>query len=274
MIELAPHHKNGLPLNSPILLAGGSAGYGEAIHPAIETSRLGAVVVGPITRRSIRGSDSPRMAETFGGVVLNMGLQNRGVSAVVKNFARLWPRLGCPVIAQIADTNSEDAGATARRLAQRDGLLGLELCLGPNAAPGSLRPLLRGLGRAADLPVLVKLPLPVNTELALAAAEAGADGLVVGSPPPAAGFHAPGALVRGSLFGPGVFAHMLDGLAKVADTVPGLPLIACGGIHSPAHVRQCLALGASAVQLDSLLWVEPDGVRRLLDIRDWRREIG
>ncbi|MGB5049885.1 MAG: hypothetical protein WBO46_13170, partial [Caldilineaceae bacterium] len=111
MIELAPQHKIGLPVTSPILLAGGSAGYGEAIHPGIETARLGAIVIGPITRRSIRGSEPPRLAETSGGFVLHTGLQNRGVSAVIKNFARLWPRLGCPVIAQIADNTAEAAAS-------------------------------------------------------------------------------------------------------------------------------------------------------------------
>ena len=74
MIELAPRHKIGLPVDSPILLAAGSVGFGEAIHPAIDTNRLGGIVVGPITRHSIRGSDTPRMAETDGGFVLQTGL--------------------------------------------------------------------------------------------------------------------------------------------------------------------------------------------------------
>lgn len=271
MIELAPRHKIGLPVDSPLLLAAGSVGFGEAIHPAIDTSRLGGIVVGPITRHSIRGSDTPRMAETSGGFVLHTGLQNRGVSAVIKNFARLWSRLGCPVIAQIADNSPEEAGSTARRLAQTDGLMGLELRLSPHAQPGELRPLLRAIRRSADLPLWVKLPLENIEELAQAAAAAGTDGLVIASPLAGAGLAgagltSPGTLVRGELFGPAAFAPMLAALHSVAEMALDLPLIACGGIHTPQQMRHALAAGASAVQLDSVVWVEPDMLGRLLGI--------
>lgn len=268
MIELAPRHKIGLPVDSPILLAAGSVGFGEAIHPAIDTNRLGGIVVGPITRHSIRGSDTPRMAETDGGFVLQTGLQNRGVSAVVKNFARLWPRLGCPVIAQIADDSPEEAASTARRLAQVDGLMGLELRLSPHAEPGELRPLLRTIRRSADLPLWVKLPLTGIADLAQAAATAGADALVIASPPLGAGVTGQSAFVRGDLFGPAAFAPMLAALVTVAELALELPLIACGGIHTPQQVRQTLAAGAVAVQLDSVVWVEPGAVGRLLVSRD------
>lgn len=263
MIELAPLHKSGLPVTSPILLAGGSAGFGEAIHPGIDTTRLGGIVVGPITRRNIRGSEPPRLAETSGGFVLQTGLQNRGVTAVLKNFARLWPRLGCPIIAQIADGSPEEAAGTARRLALVDGLLGLELRLAPDAVPGDVRPLLRAVRRAADLPVWLKLPLAGAALFAQAGADAGADALVIGSPPPGAAQHSSGSLVRGDLFGPAAFAPMLAALCAVAEMGLERPLIACGGIHTPAQARQALAAGAAALQLDSLLWLEPDAVRRI-----------
>lgn len=263
VIELAPRHKVGLPVDSPILLAAGSVGYGDAIHPGIDPSRLGAIVVGPITRHSIRGSDTPRLAETSGGFVLQTGLQNRGVSAVIKNFARLWPRLGCPVIAQIADDAPEEAASTARRLAQVDGLTGLELRLSPHAEPGELRPLLRAIRRSADLPLWVKLPSSGVTELAQAAAAAGADALVIASPLLGAGVAASGTILRGDLFGPAAFAPMLAGLSAVAELALGIPLIACGGIHTPQQARQILAAGASAMQLDTIVWVEPGVVEKL-----------
>lgn len=264
MIELAPRHKIGLPVDSPILLAAGSVGFGEAIHPNIDTARLGGVVVGPITRHSIRGSDTPRMAETSGGFVLQTGLQNRGVSSVIKNFARLWSRLGCPVIAQIADNTPEEAASTARRLAQMDGLMGLELRLSPHAEPGELRPLLRTIRRNADLPLWVKLPLTGVGTFAQSAAAAGADALVIASPLLGAGAAGQGALVRGDIFGPAAFAPMLAALVTVAELALELPLIACGGIHTPQQMRQALAAGASAVQLDSVVWVEPDMLQKLI----------
>jgi len=273
VIELAPGHKVGLPVDSPILLAGGSVGYGESMHRGIDTAQLGGLVVGPMTRYSIRGSDGPRLAETSGGFVLHTGLQNRGVAAVVKKFARLWPRLGCPVIAQIADNTAEDAASTARRLAPVDGLAGLEVRLAPEATPGDVRSLLRALRRGADLPLWARLPLHNTTALALDAVEAGADALVVGLPARGAGFTPGGELVRGELYGPAAFAPMLARLCAVADLTLDRPLIACGGIHTPQQVRQTLAAGASAVQLDSVVWIEPDAVKKILEMRNWGLEI-
>ena len=95
-VELAPGHKLGLALASPVMLAGGSVGYGEARHREMEPGRFGGVVVGPFTRRSRGGSQPPRLAETMGGFVRRVGLQNRGVSAAVKRYGHLWSRMAVP----------------------------------------------------------------------------------------------------------------------------------------------------------------------------------
>lgn len=263
MIELAPLHKIGLPVPSPILLAGGSVAYGESIPKGIDPAKLGGVVIGPITHRSQRGSEPPRLGETVGGMVLDVGIQNRGAARVVKLFGRIWPRLGCPVIAQVADTHPEEAHATARHLGRVQGLTGLELLLPPYAQADDLFDLVEAIRPVWDLPIWVKLPLEGAVELAYAGAEAGADALVVGQPSRGSGFHPSGAAVTGSLYGPLSFAPMLNGLLQVARLELGLPLIACGGLHTPQQIRQALAAGASAVQLDSQVWVEPGMVGEL-----------
>ena len=266
-IELAPHHKIGLVVDNPVLLAGGVIGYGEAVHRGVDLSRLGGVVVGPITRQSQRGRLPPRLAETVGGFVLETGGQNRGVSAAVKKFARLWPRLGCPVIAQIADAQPEDARVTAARLQDTEALAGLELSLPRDATPEQLRSLVQAVRRGSDLPLWVKLPLDRAAELASAAEEAGADGLVIGQPPRGAALGwepgGGGQLVEGNVHGPLAFAAMLRALTRVAALELPLVLIACGGIHTEAQARQALAAGAVALQVDSAAWVEPELPLRL-----------
>lgn len=257
MIELAPAHKLGLFLDSPVLLAGGSVGYGEALHRELEPARFGAVVVGPFTRRSSGGSPPPRLAATVGGFVRHTGLQNRGVAAAVKKFGRLWPRLGCPVIAQIADSSPADAAGTVRRLAAADGIEGFELLCPPEISRSALGQLVALFPLESDLPLLVKLPLARAQGLAEVAVAAGASGVVVGSPPPGAAVRGDGGTVVGETFGPGVFPAMLAGLlALKALNLPG-SLSACGGIHTARQAQDCLAAGADAIQLDSLVWVEP-----------------
>ena len=257
-IDLAPFHKQGLPVESPVLLAGGSIGYGEAKHAGLDLSRLGAVVVGPIMRRSARGTEPPRVAEVNGGLVLETGLQNRGVSAVLRKFARLWPNLGCPVVAQIADSQPDLVAQVAERLAAVTSLSGLELLVPRYADAGLLRRLIQAVERAADLPVWVKLPLESVVDLAPAAVEAGAAGLVIGQPLRGAGINmGKTTLMRGPVYGPLAFAPMLAALADVAALDLPAALIACGGIHTPEQTGQALSAGAHAFQLDSVIWVEP-----------------
>ena len=273
MIDLAPNHKQGLPVANPILAAGGSVGYGEAKHAGLELARLGAVVVGPVMRRSLAGKQPPRLAHVNGGLVLETGLQNRGVNAAIRKFARLWPKVGCPVIVQIADAHPDLAAETAARLAAVDAVSGLELLIPRHADAGLVRRLVQAVDQAADLPVWVKPPLATAAELAPHAVEAGAAGLVIAQPLIGAGLSrastspvddAP-TLVRGPLYGPLAFAPMLDALAQVAALDLPAALIACGGIHTAEQVRQALAVGASAVQLDSALWVEPGLAGRLVE---------
>ena len=191
-VELAPGHKIGLPLASPVMLSAGSIGYGEAGHRELETSRFGGVVVGPFTRRSRGGSQPPRLAETVGGFVRRVGLQNRGVSAAVRRYGQLWPRMGCPVIAQVADSESDEAAETVARLSAVEGIEGFELLCQPEASEREIGRLLEVLLLETDLPVLVKLPLTRAPVLAQIAMEAGAAGVVVGSPPLGAAMRADG----------------------------------------------------------------------------------
>ena len=256
-VELAPGHKIGLQLEGPVMLAAGSIGYGEARHRELETGRFGGVVVGPFTRRNRGGSQPPRLAETVGGFVRRVGLQNRGVSAAVRRYGQLWPRMGCPVIAQVADSESDEAAETVGRLSAADGIEGFELLCRPEAGEREIGRLLEVLLLETDLPVLVKLPLSRAAALAPAAVAAGAAGVVVGSPPTGAGVRPDGHMVSGEMFGPGVFPMMLAALLAVkALDLPG-SLSACGGVHTQKQARDCLQAGADALQLDSLVWVEP-----------------
>jgi dihydroorotate dehydrogenase (NAD+) catalytic subunit len=273
MIDLAPNHKNGLLVENPILLAGGMIGYGEALHRGVATERLGGVVVGPILQTSQGGRTGPRLAEVPGGFVLETGLQNRGINAVLKQFSALWPRLGCPVIAQLADDQPERLAKVAGRLTESNGVSGLELLLPRTATVDLVRTLLRAATRTNDLPVWVKVPLDRATLLAPAAVEAGAVGVVVGQPilggaqPSGAGgqMGASASPLTGSLYGPLAFAPMLAALAAVARLQLPCALIACGGIFTVEQVRQALAVGAQAVQIDAAVWVEPGLPVRLVE---------
>jgi dihydroorotate dehydrogenase (NAD+) catalytic subunit len=263
MIDLAPGHKQGLVVGNPVLVGSGVVGYGELVPRGLELSLAGAAVVGPLLNQSRSGASFPRIAETVGGLVLAIGLQNRGVNSVLSKFARFWPRLGCPVVVQIAENDPRLLSRLVERLAPVKGITGLELMLLTQDV--NVAQQLVCAAQSGDLPIWVKLPLAQAADWAEALVEAGASGLVVGQAPPAALGRSPspsemrgvGALVRGGLYGPLAFAPMLERLAAVAELRLPCALIAAGGIHAVDQVRQALATGADAVQLDTALWVEP-----------------
>ena len=261
MRDLAPNHKLGLSVANPILLAGGTIGYGEAVPKGLDTALLGAVVVGPILGSSRGGAALPRLAHLNSGIILDTGMQNRGASQVLQRFARLWPRLGCPVIVQVAENYAAGLAKIVKKLAEVEGISGVELLPPPQVDGALLTELVRVIDRHADLPIWVKLPLHSAVALAPAAVDAGAAGIVVGQPLQGAALRtlSDGVThpVRGAVLGPLAFAPMLQVLLDVAALKLPAALIACGGIHTIDHVRQALAAGAQAVQIDSAVWVEP-----------------
>ncbi len=297
MIELAPGHKLGFGVASPVLLAGGTVGLGEALPVGLAAEQLGAVVVGPLLRRPRAGASPPRLATAPGQLVLATGLQNRGLTAARKRFARYWARLNCPVVVQLADGDPHTLATVAAQLTGQEQIGAFELLLPTHISPDRLdqqhaattgttpEPLtdwlttaLRELHRATDLPIWVKLPLAQAGPLATTAVGAGAVGLVVGQPPVGAlPYHPlaatmerppqdtppPSTLVTGALLGPALFPLMLAALVELAAQQLPAALIACGGIHSVTQARQALAAGAHAIQVDGAIWIEP-GLATLL----------
>jgi len=259
-IDLAPNHKLGLMVANPVLLGAGAIGYGEAVPRGLDPAQLGAVVVGPLLSGSRGGTPPPRLAHANGGIVLDTGLQNRGVNNAIQQYGKLWEKLGCPVIVQVVESHAPTLAKIADKLAQVRGLQGIEL-LPPDEVDGArLGTLVRTIDRSCELPVWVKLPLAKAAALARAACEAGAVGLVVGQAPTGVALRHINDTVQpvtGALYGPLVFLQMLQALLEVAGL--GLPaaLIACGGIHTQEQVQQALAAGARAVQIESAVWVEP-----------------
>ncbi|MEZ4673261.1 MAG: hypothetical protein R2932_03330 [Caldilineaceae bacterium] len=211
--------------------------------------------------------------------MLDHGAQNRGVNAIIKRYARLWPRLGCPIIVQLADRELHFLRAVVERLAAIESISGFELVVPPlvdgqRTTEEWLEQALYIVTQNSDLPVWVKLPLHSTRSLAKVAVTAGAAALVIGQAPtgalPPTNLAATAsstlmmsAPIRGQLYGPGTFPQMVAALIEVTALALPVALIACGGIHTLAQAQQVLALGADAFQLDSAVWIEPGLPQRL-----------
>ncbi len=274
MVELAPNHKWGLSLDTPILIGSGVIAIGEPISSTLRESGIGAIVIGPISYSSRRGSSPPRLAEVPGGFVLDAGLQNRGARASVNLLQKTHSRVSCPLIAQIAERDSHHLQRVAQMLEGSGLCHGLELLVHSEADRIEVAEQLDGLHESCELPVWVKLPFGADDALALCAIEGQADALVVSQPPLASYIRSSvvayalsniqsQTLMAGYYSGLGLLPQLLDRIGAIARLQPSIPVILSGGIHSVGDVDAALAAGATAVQLDGVLWVEP-GVARML----------
>jgi dihydroorotate dehydrogenase (NAD+) catalytic subunit len=141
-------------------------------------------------------------------------------------------------------------------LASAPGILGLELVPLTHDVEVAKR-MVRCAVEGSDLPVWVKLPLVEAVAWAKPLVEAGANGLVAGQPARGQLGSEKSGLVSGGLYGPLSFALVLPVIRALARLQLPAALVACGGIHTFEQMLQALDAGASAVQIDTALWVEP-----------------
>jgi dihydroorotate dehydrogenase (NAD+) catalytic subunit len=278
-VDLAP--ERGLLLANPILVASGTFGYGVEYGDVVDVQRIGAICCKGTTLRPRVGNPPPRVTETPGGMLNSIGLQNPGVDAVIEKYGHIWQGWQVPVIVNIAGESIEDYVEVARRLDGVPGIAGIELNIScPNVGKGGLqfaidrdaaRAVTAAVRRATELPLLVKLSPNVADvrPIAKAIEEAGADALTAintlsGLAVSADRTRAFLGNTYGGLSGPAIKPVALRIVYEVAQVVE-IPIVAIGGITELADVLDFLAVGASAVQVGTAIFADPELPVRLGD---------
>jgi len=264
-VELAPGHKQGLLLPNPVMPAAGSFGYGLEYEGLVEVERLGAIVTTPTTVRAQRGQPQPRLQELEGGLLIGTGGQNPGIGRVLREYAPRWARWGVPVILNVAGPGPRAFAQVARRLADVQGVWGLELTLPDGVESCGAGEIVAAVRAETLLPLWAKLPLFRGEELAEVCLEAGANALTVGVPPLGMSIDlGTKARLLGRLYGRMVKPLALRAVDGVVQRVQA-PIIACGGIHTLEDALEFLTLGASAIQVGSATWVDPRTMARIVE---------
>ena len=273
MINLAPRNKRDLLIDSPLIAGGGAVGYGDAWPPGLRPEDFGAIITAPVSAAPRKGRPQPRLTEIPGGFLLDTGGHNPGFRRLIASQARVWRRLPTPVILALAEGEPGDRAWMAARLEELEEVIaGIELTVSENSNLSETAAAIAAARRATPLPILVRLPVTRAAYLARTALIAGADALIVGTPPPAS-YPAGPTLVEAPLAGPAAFPFTLRALSLLAELDLDAPIIAAGGVYSLDDALLCLEMGASAVAIRGLVWRDPAAARRLaINIRPFMPE--
>ena len=290
-IQLAPKHQSGLRLTNPMMTASGTFGYGIEYSKMFDIQRLGAIVCKATTLEPKDGNSQPRLAETASGVLNSIGLQNIGIKALIKEKAPIWAGWRVPVIVNIAGETIDDYVQLASQLDGVAGVSAIEVNIScPNIKAGgaefgvnskSAAEVTASVKAATSLPILVKLT-PNTTDIAtvaMAVAEAGADAIALINTLKGLAIDIPkrrpllGSLT-GGLSGPAikpVALYMVYAVASVID----LPIIGCGGITTAGDAIEFIMAGASAVQVGTANFTNPQASLDVLEgIEQFMQEEG
>lgn len=262
-----------LELSSPLMTASGCSGYGKELDRYHDLAVYGALVGKSISRNPRLGNDYPRTAETAAGMINAIGLQNEGYEAFIKNTLPKMRGFGPKAVVNVVGHDFDEYVWLVERFDAEEGIAALELNLScPNVKggmrfasdPGECERLVAACRAKTQLPLIAKLSPNVTdiAEIAKAAERGGADILsaintLVGM---AVNWRKREPLVAnytGGLSGPAVKPVALRCVWQVANAVK-LPVIAIGGISNADDVLEFMVAGASAVQLGTILFVEPN----------------
>jgi dihydroorotate dehydrogenase (NAD+) catalytic subunit len=275
-------------LANPVLVASGTFGYGDEYAHVVDVAELGAVITKTVTLRARSGNPPARIAETAGGMLNSIGLENVGLERFREEKLPKLRSLGATIVASLGGETPRELERMLEALGGERGVAGFEINFScPNiarggarywAVPRRLESTLAKLRRHTRAALIAKLSPDVTSvaDLARACEQGGADAVTavntfVGMAVDLGALRSKLGRATGGLSGPAIKPLALARCAEAAAAVD-IPVIGSGGVMNGRDALEFLAVGATAVQVGTATFVRPRAAAETL--AEMRRLLG
>ncbi len=262
----------GVELKNPVMTASGTFGSGAEYGEMVDLNKLGAVVTKGVANVPWPGNPTPRIAETYGGMINAIGLQNPGIDVFVKRDIPFLKQYDTKIIVNVCGKTTEDYIEVVERLGDEPvNMLEINISC-PNVKEGGIafgqdpkavEAITREVKKHAKQPVIMKLSPNVTdiTVMAKAAEAGGADVLslintLTGMKIDINKRTFAVANRTGGMSGPAVKPVAVRMVYQVAQAVK-LPIIGMGGIMNADDAMEFILAGASAVAVGTANFHNP-----------------
>lgn len=262
----------GVTFKNPVTTASGTFGSGMEYSDYVNLSALGAVTTKGVSNIPWPGNPTPRVAETYGGMLNAIGLQNPGVDVFIKRDIPFLRQYDTKIIVNVVGKSTEDYCEVVERLADCDvDLLEINISC-PNVKEGGIafgqdakrvEAITSDLKKRAKQPIIMKLSPNVTdiAEMARAAESGGADAisLINTLTGMKIDIHKREILLAnktGGLSGPAIKPIAVRMVYQVAQAVH-LPIIGMGGITNAEDALEFIMAGATMVSVGTANFMNP-----------------
>ena len=262
----------GVELKNPVMTASGTFGSGSEYGEMVDLNRLGAVVTKGVANFPWPGNPTPRIAETYGGMINAIGLQNPGYEVFAKRDIPYLKQFDTKIIVNVCGKTTEDYIDVVEKLSDEPvDMLEINISC-PNVKEGGIafgqdpkavEAITREVKKYAKQPVIMKLSPNVTdiTVMARAAEAGGADvlSLINTLTGMKIDIHKRTFAVAnrtGGLSGPAIKPVAVRMVYQVANAVK-LPIIGMGGIMNADDAIEFILAGATAVSVGTANFHNP-----------------
>ncbi len=269
----------GVEFKNPVTVASGTFGSGEEYSDFVDLNNLGAVTTKGVASEPWEGNNTPRVAETYGGMLNAVGLQNPGVDVFAKRDIPFLRQFDTKIIVNVCGHTEEEYLDCVKRLADEDvDMLEINISC-PNVKEGGIafgtdpkavEEITRKVKEIAKQPVIMKLSPNVTdiVEMAKAAQRGGADALslintITGMKIDIEKQDFVLANKTGGLSGPAIHPVAVRMVYQVANAVD-LPIIGMGGIQNADDAIEMILAGATMVSVGTANFYNPNATMEVV----------